>query len=605
MSEISIFLSYRQSACKPEANTLYHRLKGDYKSVFWDEKEIILTEDWKKKFLDRLRKSTLFIPLISASTLSTLNDTGVADNALLEWDAHRYEKNELKILPLFILESGQKDFDFSTVPSHSTPALGCKRSFKEIWEVFKRIKGFLIHFDEDKDMRLFELEIEKLVKGFYPVPSKLIKHTVVSKSINRPRYFVGREEDLAIIGAFLLHVKKRRSVVIHGGPGMGKTTIASKFALQADSQYTQILWISLVSDAIFNDSVSKACKQLGLPQDNYTDKQKSMVFDWLETNNGYLLILDNADDSVLVRKCLDAYPSWNGKIDIHHQELKFWDKPTSKAYVTSRLEQRMRSITDDETAALDKILDYSEGYPLAIEQICSYLSGERTVTFAALLGTLDAGTTDEVWKRTLLSGASHYQRTLDAVVDIALSSLQNNGHDEASVLLAGIAYVPNKDIPTDTYLARFLSNAGFTKNVHDAHTPIIEMSLVTLDSRKTFVSIHLATQEVLRRNLSSLKIGSSSNTKTAFVDLLPTKPDSRFKKFLKKLWKPKTANSHVNRSSKTFLEPSPATTVDWIDLAVSSMKELIPFQVKDSYERSAFEVGITLFPIYWSFQKRI
>ncbi|KAJ3123335.1 hypothetical protein HK098_002026 [Nowakowskiella sp. JEL0407] len=198
------------------------------------------------------------------------------------------------------------------------------------------------------------------------------------------------------------------------GPGMGKTTIASKFALQADSQYTKILWISLISDATLIDSVSKACKQLGLPQDNDTFKQKSMVFDWLETNNGYLLLLDNADDSVLVRKCLDGISRFAGQvvittrnaiidqyiplgienIDIHHQELKFWYKPSSKAYFASRLQQRMELIKDDETAALDKILDYSEGYPLAMEQICSNLSVERAVTFAALLGTLDAGTTD-------------------------------------------------------------------------------------------------------------------------------------------------------------------------------------------------------------------
>ncbi|KAJ3127928.1 hypothetical protein HK098_005569, partial [Nowakowskiella sp. JEL0407] len=577
-----------------------NRVPGDYKSVFWDEKEIQLTEDWKATFLARLELSSLFIPLISASTLDTFGDSGDADNVLLEWDIaiDRYEKNELKILPLFILESGQNLFDFKKVVSHSTPALGCKRTFDEIWAVFKRLKGFMINFEDEKDLRLFELGIASLAKNISMTSTKLNISTNVSKSINLPRCFVGREDDLAKIGAFLSDDNKRRSVVFHGGPGMGKTTIASKFALQADSQYTHILWISLVSDATFIDSVSKACKQLGLPQDNDTDKQKSMVFDWLETHNGYLLILDNADDSVLVRKCLDGISRFAGhviittrnsiidqyiplgmeNIDIHHQELKFWDKPTSKAYVVSRLAQRMESITEDETAALDKILDYSEGYPLAIEQFCSYLSVERSVTFTALLGTLDVGNTDEVWKQTLLSGASNYQRTLDAVVDIALSSLQNNGHDEACVLLAGIAHASKKDIPIHTYLARFLSNAGFTKNVHKALTPIIEMSLITVDSRNAFVSIHLATQEVLRRNLSSLKIGSSNDKKTPL-----------------KLWKPKPANSYVDRSP-TVVEPSPATTVDWIDLAFSSMSELIPLEVKDSYERSAFEVGITLFP---------
>ncbi|KAJ3111608.1 hypothetical protein HK098_008394, partial [Nowakowskiella sp. JEL0407] len=133
----------------------------DYRSVLWDEKEIHYTDEWKKTFVERLGKSNLFIPLISASTLATFGNTGAADNVLLECDiaVDRFQKKELLILPLFILESGQKTFDFNSVSSHDKVCKGCNRSFKDIWDVFQGIKGFFINFDNDKDLRLLELEI--------------------------------------------------------------------------------------------------------------------------------------------------------------------------------------------------------------------------------------------------------------------------------------------------------------------------------------------------------------------------------------------------------------------------------------------------------------
>ncbi|KAJ3121676.1 hypothetical protein HK098_003472 [Nowakowskiella sp. JEL0407] len=341
------------------------------------------------------------------------------------------------------------------------------------------------------------------------------------------------------------------------GPGMGKTTMASKFASRSDLPgYTHVLWISMM-DEQFIESISKTCTQLGLSAKSDADKQQA-VFNCLNTSTRYLLILDSADDAEFVKKCFEGVSKFGGHViitsrnaaiaehvtlgmmdsDILHQEMLFWTRETVEGYVSSRLKHRFRSISDDEKKSYNKILEYTEGYPLAIEQICGYLATQRSVTFSAFLDILESG---EVWKLNSATGANHYQRTLHVVVENALRTLRNK-NEEAYVLLATIANVSNKDIPIETYLARFLQNAGFTTNIRVALTPIVDMSLITFDPQDNFVSIHRAIQDEIRRILPSssdtLAINYIELTVKSLTELLPTAVHESYKPGALNDWNP-------------------------------------------------------------------
>jgi tetratricopeptide (TPR) repeat protein len=88
--------------------------------------------------------------------------------------------------------------------------------------------------------------------------------------------------------------------------GIGKTQIAVQYAYQHCDDYQAILWARAESHETLTSSFVEIARLLDLPQKDEQDQTiiVQAVKRWLQDNNGWLLILDNADEPAIVREFL-------------------------------------------------------------------------------------------------------------------------------------------------------------------------------------------------------------------------------------------------------------------------------------------------------------
>ncbi|KAJ3127572.1 hypothetical protein HK098_006101 [Nowakowskiella sp. JEL0407] len=430
-----------------------------------------------------------------------------------------YGDGKLKIFPVLVLEKGETEFDFGGVSLSDVPAKDCCRSPKEIWDAIRKLNVFKVDFTRINDLRVLDHEITQLC----PVTTAISKRAVISGQIKNPRNCIGRDGVLSAMANGLSDPSRSAAILIYGGPGMGKTTVASRYVHNLKESgsmpYTHVLWISLFSDETFEEDIKRTRELLGIPDDDNFDRLKRSVFGWFAENSCYLVILDNVDAVSIADKHLDELiisghaiiTSRNPTMDefiplgiseerIVRQEINTWSKDVTKAYVYSRLKPRLPKI-DSEVAALDRILDFVDGYPLVVEQLCSFLLYARHRSFRDVLEQVQSKDA-EIWEHIPSKGASHFRKTLDATFKMVIDFLVDSGQTSACVLLGAIGCVANKDIPIHSYLKEYLSQAGFDANtLDDSLNTLFSISLIGIDDEHSFVSVHLAVQDVVRRKL--------------------------------------------------------------------------------------------------------
>lgn len=125
-------------------------------------------------------------------------------------------------------------------------------------------------------------------------------------------HFVAREEELTEIHKELAHKQGRRTIIVHGLGGVGKTQLAAAYAKRQRDKYSAIFWmnakdeISLkqgymrVAERISREHMSEAYIKNAVESCNL-DKAVQAVKRWLDIpkNNQWLVIYDNYDNPKL------------------------------------------------------------------------------------------------------------------------------------------------------------------------------------------------------------------------------------------------------------------------------------------------------------------
>ncbi|KAJ3124106.1 hypothetical protein HK098_001375 [Nowakowskiella sp. JEL0407] len=553
------------ATCKQQADYLCQRILGrdSTRKVFLDTRSIPIGTDWKQYFTESIGKAAVVLLLVSKATLESFKDDGREDNVLLEWDisVSRYLKNKLTVIPLFLLEPGESKFDFKLVGNHTVPAKDCTRALNELWEEISKINGMEIDVQHEYHWESFDKRIDQLIPIISPTPNI----PVVSSLINVPQACVGREDVMNSISRQFSDTSRAAAAIIFGGPGMGKTTVATRFVSDLQnsisSTYTHILWISFESEFSYQSSLKDTSNLLKLSHDGDDfEKIRDGVFLWFKRNRNYLVLFDNADDPDLLRQCLEKLSQMNGHvlittrnraidnhmrlgIDIKQRtriELVVWTESVTREYIFSRIDSSSMDSEDEEN--LDKILKIIDGYPLVVEQMCSYMTLVSGCTFTSYYKKLMAKKL-EIHNQVPLLGYSDYQKTLDLTIKIAIDHLNQSGKKGAYLLLTAVAYVSNKRIPR-SYLQQFLVRDGIDSDVDACISSLFNISLISLDKGGKSISIHLAVQGVVRRILDSSVI--------------------------------------IHKSSHAF--------------AVSVIREAFPVQINGEYKPSTLEQGSSLLP---------
>jgi hypothetical protein len=154
----------------------------------------------------------------------------------------------------------------------------------------------------------------------------------------RNSFFIGREDTLSLLRTYLQAGKttaiSQLALALSGLGGIGKTQIAVEYAYRYHQNYQFVLWARAESREALTSSYVAIADLLKLPEKGERDQTITVqaVKCWLQTKNGWLLILDNADELALLPEFLP--PSLGGHLLL-----------ATRASALGRLAQRVEVLT--------------------------------------------------------------------------------------------------------------------------------------------------------------------------------------------------------------------------------------------------------------------
>jgi ATP/maltotriose-dependent transcriptional regulator MalT len=124
--------------------------------------------------------------------------------------------------------------------------------------------------------------------------------------------FVAREEEIAEIHRTFRGDDSRRTVVLYGLGGIGKTQLAIAYAKQHKDNYSAVFWLNIKDEDSLKQSFAKAAKQIlraypsasplsSVDIEENLDKVIDAIKEWLSlpNNTRWLMIFDNYDNPKL------------------------------------------------------------------------------------------------------------------------------------------------------------------------------------------------------------------------------------------------------------------------------------------------------------------
>ncbi|TFK31238.1 P-loop containing nucleoside triphosphate hydrolase protein [Crucibulum laeve] len=235
----------------------------------------------------------------------------------------------------------------------------------------------------------------------------------------------------------------RRSYLIYGLGGMGKTQIALKFSEDVSSQYGHVFWV----DATNEDTISVSLKGISsIPDAKKADVEGTpeAVLYWIASlSKEWLLIFDNADgEPAMVEKYL---PSNNtGDILItsrnpnmrslssnkHSIELNGMNMEDAIALLLKRsnLEEEM---TESIQKAAEEIVTTLFCLPLAVDQAGAFITSGLCSIYEFL--KLYSEKRKELMDHPSFRGASKYEQTVYGTLELSYEKIKSKAADESKL----------------------------------------------------------------------------------------------------------------------------------------------------------------------------
>jgi AAA+ ATPase superfamily predicted ATPase len=128
-------------------------------------------------------------------------------------------------------------------------------------------------------------------------------------NVSEVNHFVGREEELAEIHEKLSSDGRRRTVVLRGLGGIGKTQLTVAYAIRHKDSYSAIFWLNIKDEDSVKQSFARVAKQISrqrplasqlssVDTKGDLDEVVDAVKAWLSLpkNTRWLMIYDNYDN---------------------------------------------------------------------------------------------------------------------------------------------------------------------------------------------------------------------------------------------------------------------------------------------------------------------
>ena len=313
---------------------------------------------------------------------------------------------------------------------------------------------------------------------------------VVMNLPDRGTLFVGRARELYLLDRALALQGDVVVQAVHGLGGIGKSTLAARWASLNLNRYNPVWWISADTQSAIDRGL--AALALALDSDLRTlppEMRREWAVQWLATHQGWLVVLDNANDPTHVKALLARTAS--GRFLITSRRATGWHgiaKPLQLSVLTEA--EAIDLLTKIASGPIDLVgaaeLCKELGYlPLAIEQAGAYLT-ETGITPRSYMNLL-AKYPSEMYRVSAEGGDA--SRAIARIWDVTLDRLA--GEPLAGQLLRILAwYSPNK-IPRG-----LVDSAGREFDVVRALGRLAAYSMITIDD--DFLALHRLVQAVAR-----------------------------------------------------------------------------------------------------------
>lgn len=217
------------------------------------------------------------------------------------------------------------------------------------------------------------------------VTTQVIRHVWTVPYEYNP-FFTGRDKALATIHSTL---EKRGRAALSGIGGCGKTQAAAEYAYRHKDDYDHVFWVNATSELTMAASCADIIQSLGLPESQ--DANQSHVIAaarrWMESNSGWLLILDAADLPGLVKSLLPGGSRGHVLVTSRNPTLHLLRIPTTITLdrmaadeaVAFLMNRTQRDLDNPEELTAAAALAADLGYlPLALEQASAYITANHT-----------------------------------------------------------------------------------------------------------------------------------------------------------------------------------------------------------------------------------
>lgn len=367
---------------------------------------------------------------------------------------------------------------------------------------------------------------QRLSEVFGKSPAEL--HLFTSSSLARIQnipipqniFFTGREPLLATLHKRLSTARAAaltQPQALYGLGGIGKTQTAAEYAYRFGDDYTHVFWVWAASRETLVDDFVTLAELLKLPEQNEPDQQKVVdaVKGWLASQDGWLLIMDNADD---LRQAREFLP-------IHHKGyVLYTTRARAAGSIAASMEVEQLSEQDgallllrwtrlldmeasldsaraEDLAAAKRIVREMDGLPLAIVQAGAYME-ETGCGLEDYLHLYETYRKDLLSRRSLL--ISDYPETVATTWSLSFQQVE-----QASALAANVlclcAFLAPDAIPEEL-LTRGAAELGSidggaaidTFQFNDALKVLLNYSLVRRNHETHMLTIHRLAQAVLK-----------------------------------------------------------------------------------------------------------
>ncbi|MFD6066616.1 FxSxx-COOH system tetratricopeptide repeat protein [Amycolatopsis lurida] len=305
--------------------------------------------------------------------------------------------------------------------------------------------------------------------------------------------FVGRAQELARLEAAVAGSGGRAVVVaVHGLGGVGKSTLAARFAELHNDRFSLVWWMTADSPAAIETGLGElaaalAAETVVLP----AEQRVELGVRWLATHEDWLLVLDNVTGPQDVAGLLGRVRT--GTVVVTSRQRSGWravETVPLDVLADGEAVELMTRIVRSEwpeaaLAGADRLCDELGWLPLAVEQAGAYLAQTRTspAAYLKLLQRFPA----KMFTATAEGGDA--QRTMARVWHVTLDRLADT--PTAGQVLQRLAWFAPDGIPRD-----LLAGVLGEPELSEALGRLAAYSMITLTGDT--VAVHRLVQAVSR-----------------------------------------------------------------------------------------------------------